>query len=74
MSDPATAGQFNIVDGQLVELIDTKGTLLYANVGMQMNASETYLPVTFSTTKNTYGRFLIWIDLFVEIVYSNKLA
>ena len=55
---PAGAGQFNIVDGQLVELIDpAKGTLLYATVSPQANASETTLPLAFTTTKNTYGTF-----------------
>ncbi|MCJ1308222.1 hypothetical protein MMC25_001875 [Agyrium rufum] len=57
MGDYTTAGQFNIVSGQLVELIDTKGTLLYANVAQQSSPSETTLPVAFSTTPNTYGTF-----------------
>lgn len=52
-----TAGQFQIVDGQLVQLIDTKGTLLYANVTPQTDSSNTKLAVTFLTTKNTYGAF-----------------
>ena len=58
MADYTTAGQFQIVDGQLVELVDVaKGTLLYANVGQPVNSSDTKLPVTFSKTKNTYGTF-----------------
>lgn len=52
-----TAGQFNIVNGQLVELIDNKGTLLYANVLPQSDPSKNYLPVSFSTSKNTNGTF-----------------
>jgi len=50
-----TAGQFQIVSGQLVELIS--GGLLYLNVAPQTNTSETKLPVTFATTQNTYGTF-----------------
>ena len=52
-----TAGQFNIVNGQLGELIDNKGTLLYANVLPQSDSSKNYLPVSFSTSKNTNGTF-----------------
>jgi hypothetical protein len=55
MDNYTTAGQFNIVDGQLVELI-TDG-LLYANVAVQTNSSETTLAVAFETTGNTYGTF-----------------
>lgn len=57
LSDNTSAGQFNITDGQLVELIDTKGTVLYANVGQQPSPSATYLPVTFRNTKNSFGTF-----------------
>lgn len=57
LSGNTSAGQFNIVDGQLVELIDTKGTVLYANVGQQPSPSATYLPVTFTSTKNSFGTF-----------------
>ncbi|KAM0717043.1 hypothetical protein Q7P37_006895 [Cladosporium fusiforme] len=57
LSDNTSAGQFNIVDGQLVELIDNKGTLLYANVGERPSPSATILPVTFTTTKNSFGTF-----------------
>ena len=57
MGDYTTAGQFNIINGQLVELIDpTKGTLLYANVSPP-EASASTLPVSFETTQNTYGTF-----------------
>lgn len=50
-----TAGQFQIVDGQLVELID--GGLLYGNVEEQANSNVTMLALTFNTTENTYGTF-----------------
>ena len=50
-----SAGQFNIINGQLVELVT--GGLLYANVEMQENSTVTKLAVTFETTQNTYGTF-----------------
>ena len=50
-----TAGQFQIVSGQLVEL--TASGLLYANVQVQPNSSVTKLAMTFETTQNTYGTF-----------------
>lgn len=55
MGDYTTAGQFNIVNGQLVELIT--GGLLYAVVSPQSNSTETKLAVTFSKSQNTYGTF-----------------
>jgi len=55
MDDYTTAGQFQIVSGQLVELIE--GGLLYANVVPSTNSSETKLAMTFNTTQNTYGTF-----------------
>lgn len=57
LSDAMTAGQFQIADGQLIELIDTKGTKLYANVGQAPSAAATYLPVSFTTSKNSFGTF-----------------
>lgn len=57
LSSATTAGQFQIVDGQLIELIDTKGTKLYANIGEAPSASATYLPVSFTTAKNSLGTF-----------------
>ncbi|KAH8597221.1 hypothetical protein B0O99DRAFT_87847 [Bisporella sp. PMI_857] len=48
-----TAGQFQVVSGQLVELID--GGKLYANV--IPSSDTTKLAVTFNTTQNTYGTF-----------------
>ena len=57
MGDYTTAGQFNIINGQLVELIDpAAGTLLYANVSPPQS-SESTLPVSFGKTQNTYGTF-----------------
>ncbi|RDL33810.1 uncharacterized protein BP5553_08178 [Venustampulla echinocandica] len=50
-----SAGQFQIVDGQLEQLI-TDG-LLYANVQPAPDASANKLSVTFNTTKNAYGTF-----------------
>jgi hypothetical protein len=50
-----TAGQFQVVDGQLVELVS--GGLLYAVVSPQTDSSVTKLALTFSTSKNTYGTF-----------------
>lgn len=55
MDSYTTAGQFNIVNGQLVEL--TTGGLLYANVEVQPNSTVMQLAVTFETTQNTYGTF-----------------
>ena len=58
LSSATTAGQYQVSsDGQLVELVDTKGTKLYANVGEAPSASATYLPVSFTTTKNSFGAF-----------------
>lgn len=48
------AGQFQVVSGQLVELID--GGSLYANV-VPLSGTETKLAMTFNTTQNTYGTF-----------------
>jgi len=54
MDDYTTAGQFQIVSGQLVEL--TSSSLLYANVA-PLVGTETKLAMTFNTTQNTYGTF-----------------
>ncbi|KAH6717122.1 hypothetical protein BKA61DRAFT_631117 [Leptodontidium sp. MPI-SDFR-AT-0119] len=51
-----TAGQFAIVDGQLVELL-TPGTFLYANVIASTVSGATKLAVEFKKDKNTYGTF-----------------
>jgi len=54
-----TAGQFQILsNGQFVETINAAGTeLLYANVGQPANATVSILPVSFTTTPNTFGTF-----------------
>jgi len=55
MGSYTSAGQFNIVSGQLVELVS--GGTLYMNVSPQANSSETMLPVSFEKTQNSYGTF-----------------
>ncbi|KAF4637691.1 hypothetical protein G7Y89_g387 [Cudoniella acicularis] len=50
-----TAGQFQIVSGQLVQLIT--GGFLYAVVEKQANSTVNKLAVSFSKDKNTYGTF-----------------
>ncbi|KAH7312989.1 hypothetical protein BKA65DRAFT_149928 [Rhexocercosporidium sp. MPI-PUGE-AT-0058] len=51
-----TAGQFAIVDGQLVELL-SPGTFLYANVIASTVSGATKLAVEFKKEKNAYGTF-----------------
>ena len=51
-----TAGQFQIVSGQLVQLIGG-GAFLYANV-QQNTTAATKLAVSFNETKNAYGTFV----------------
>jgi hypothetical protein len=51
-----TAGQFQIVSGQLVQLI-AGGGLLYANVEQNTTAAVK-LAISFNTTKNVYGTFV----------------
>lgn len=55
LASHTTAGQFNIVDGQLVELIS--GGFLYGVVTPPVDSNDKKLAVTFSTSKNTYGTF-----------------
>lgn len=60
LGDYTTAGQFQVVDGQLVQLVSAPGTavkLLYANVSETRSINGASLAVTFSSTKNTYGQF-----------------
>ena len=55
-----TAGQFQVVDGQLVQLVSAPGAatkLLYAVVSETRYINDNSLSVTFSATKNTYGTF-----------------
>ncbi|PQE31687.1 carbohydrate-Binding Module family 1 protein [Rutstroemia sp. NJR-2017a WRK4] len=56
LADRTTAGQFNVVSGQLVQLI-APSTLLYGNVSPPANSSVVKLALSFSTTQNTYGTF-----------------
>ncbi|EPS37413.1 hypothetical protein H072_8894 [Dactylellina haptotyla CBS 200.50] len=66
MADYTTAGQFNIASGQLVQLIDTAGTLLYGRVEEKTSDSQNKLQLTWATSPGTYGSFswsgdaLIW--------------
>jgi hypothetical protein len=60
LGDYTTAGQFQVVDGQLVQLVSAPGAaekLLYAVVSETRYINDNSLSVTFSTTKNTYGKF-----------------
>ncbi|KAJ8105719.1 hypothetical protein OPT61_g10010 [Boeremia exigua] len=60
LEDYTTAGQFQIVDGQLVQLVSAPGAavkLLYAVVSETRYINGNSLSVTFSTTKNAYGQF-----------------
>ncbi|CZR62129.1 related to cellulase precursor [Phialocephala subalpina] len=50
-----TAGQFQIISGQLVQLINSTYTL-YANV-QQNTTAATKLSMSFNATENTYGTF-----------------
>lgn len=53
-----TAGQFNIIDGQLVYNTGTGTTnALYLNVEDPADKSQRALATTFKATKNTYGTF-----------------
>lgn len=56
LNDYTTAGQFNIVNGQLVQLVNTAGDLLYLHVTPQVS-TETKLLTTWSKTPDTYGTF-----------------
>jgi hypothetical protein len=60
LGDYTTAGQFQVVDGQLVQLVSAPGQstkLLYANVSDKRVINDMSLAVTFLETKNTYGAF-----------------
>ncbi|KUJ16949.1 uncharacterized protein LY89DRAFT_68160 [Mollisia scopiformis] len=51
-----TAGQFQIISGQLVQLLNST-SFLYANVQRNTSAAVK-LSVSFNTTKNAYGTFV----------------
>ncbi|KAF2256992.1 carbohydrate-binding module family 1 protein [Trematosphaeria pertusa] len=61
LGDYTTAGQFQVVDGQLVQLVSAAGakpeTLLYGIVNPTRQINNMSLAVSFSETKNTYGKF-----------------
>ncbi|EUC50504.1 carbohydrate-binding module family 1 protein [Bipolaris oryzae ATCC 44560] len=60
LGDHTTAGQLQVVSGQLVQLVSAPGApvkLLYANVSPERVINNMSLAVTFSETKNTYGTF-----------------
>ncbi|KAF1851898.1 carbohydrate-binding module family 1 protein [Cucurbitaria berberidis CBS 394.84] len=60
LGDYTTAGQFQVVDGQLVQLVSGPGEpvkLLYGVVSETRYINDNSLSVTFSETKNTYGKF-----------------
>ncbi|KAJ6264224.1 1,4-beta-D-glucan cellobiohydrolase [Drechslerella dactyloides] len=58
MGDYTTAGQFNIVNGQLVQLINTAGTLLYGHVEQKTSdPNQTKLLLTWETGPSSYGTF-----------------
>ncbi|KAF3941457.1 hypothetical protein ABW19_dt0209179 [Dactylella cylindrospora] len=57
LGDYTTAGQFDVVNGQLVQLIDTSGTLLYGYIEEKTSDSQTKLQLTWGTTPSSYGTF-----------------
>jgi hypothetical protein len=58
LGSPSTAGQFNIVNGQLVQLINKSGTLLYAHVQQRPDNTTMKLKVSWATTPDNYGTFV----------------
>ncbi|APA06164.1 hypothetical protein sscle_01g009340 [Sclerotinia sclerotiorum 1980 UF-70] len=56
LADRSTAGQYQIVSGQLVQLV-APNTFLYANVQPPASSSAVKLSMTFNTTQNTFGTF-----------------
>lgn len=62
LGDYTTAGQFQIVNDQLVQLVSAPGEatkLLYGVVSETRYINDNSLSVTFSETKNTFGKF-VW--------------
>lgn len=61
LGDYTTAGQFQVVDGQLVQLVSGPGEkpekLLYGIVSETRYINNKSLSVTWSETKNSYGKF-----------------
>lgn len=60
LGDATSAGQLQVIDGQLVQLVSAPGEpvkLLYAVVSEERTVNDNSLAVTFSESKNTYGAF-----------------
>ncbi|KAF2205207.1 hypothetical protein GQ43DRAFT_362846 [Delitschia confertaspora ATCC 74209] len=60
LGDYTTAGQFQVVDGQLVQLVSAPGAavkLLYGTVSQERSFNNQALLLSWSETKNTYGTF-----------------
>ncbi|PSR76167.1 hypothetical protein BD289DRAFT_378870, partial [Coniella lustricola] len=68
LASPATAGQFNIVDGQLVYNTGAGGQELYMWVQDPTDKTQRALSTWFNTTANPYGTFAFsgdtvdWVD------------
>ncbi len=60
LASSKTAGQFNIVDGQLIE--STGDVPLYLNVEKPADLTQRTLATSFSTTKNAFGTFVFQGD------------
>ncbi len=57
-----TAGQFNIVDGQLVEATGDAAAPLYLNVEKPADLTQRTLATWFNATKNPFGTFVFQGD------------
>lgn len=60
LGDYTTAGQFQVQDGQLIQLVSAQGEavkLLYATVSKTRSINNASLAVTFTAEKNAYGTF-----------------
>lgn len=60
LGDYTTAGQFQVQDGQLVQLVSASGEavkLLYATVSKTRSINNASLAVSFTADKNVYGTF-----------------
>ncbi|KAF1916966.1 hypothetical protein BDU57DRAFT_587818 [Ampelomyces quisqualis] len=60
LGDYTKAGQFQVLDGQLVQLVSAPGEavkLLYGVVSETRYINDNSLSVTFSETKNVHGKF-----------------
>lgn len=57
MDDASTAGQFNIIDGQLVYYTGASSAPLYMWVEDPTDKTQRALATWFNSTKSTYGNF-----------------